>query len=193
MTKQIVIINGHPDNSAAHYCDALIQAYSNGAAQAEHQINIIRIADLNFPLVRSQAEWEKSEPCTDILRAQELIRQADHLMLVYPLWMGTMPALFKGFLEQLLRPAFTEQLKSGSKKHAFPAHKTARVVVTMGMPASIYRWFFGAHGLKSLQRNILPVLGIRTCRRTLIGNVEGSAKNRNNYINQMLKYGSQGL
>lgn len=28
----------------------------------------------------------------------------------------------------------------------------ARIVISMGMPAFVYRWYFRAHGLKSLRR-----------------------------------------
>ena len=45
-------------------------------------------------------------------------------------------------------------------------------MVTMGMPALIYRWYFGAHSLKSLERNILGFVGIAPIRSTLIGMVE---------------------
>jgi len=31
------------------------------------------------------------------------LMSADHLLLCYPLWLGDVPALFKGFLEQVLR------------------------------------------------------------------------------------------
>ena len=50
--------------------------------------------------------------------------------------------------------------------------KSARVVVTMGMPAWLYRYFYLAHGLKSLERNILRFSGIRSIGETLIGSVE---------------------
>ncbi|HEY8506722.1 MAG TPA: hypothetical protein VIL32_00110, partial [Steroidobacteraceae bacterium] len=51
--------------------------------------------------------------------------------------------------------------------------RSARIVVTMGMPASIYRWYFGAHGLKSLESGILGIAGIRPIRESLIGLIEG--------------------
>ena len=41
------------------------------------------------------------------------------------------------------------------------------------MPALIYRWYFGAHSLKSLERNILSFAGTRPNRHTLIGMIEG--------------------
>lgn len=48
----------------------------------------------------------------------------------------------------------------------------ARGVVTMGMPGWIYRWFFGAHSLKSLERNILSFVGIKPVRETIFGMVD---------------------
>ena len=47
-----------------------------------------------------------------------------------------------------------------------------RVVVTVGMPAFVYRWYFRAHSLRSLERNILRFVGIAPVRQTLIGSVE---------------------
>ena len=42
----------------------------------------------------------------------------------------------------------------------------------MGMPAPVYRWYFGAHSLKNLERNILGFIGIKPIRTTFIGMVE---------------------
>lgn len=52
--------------------------------------------------------------------------------------------------------------------------KSARVIITMGMPAFIYKWFFRAHSLKSLQRNILGISGIKPVKHSLIGTVDSS-------------------
>jgi len=53
--------------------------------------------------------------------------------------------------------------------------KSARIVVTMGMPAFFYRWYFGAHGLKGLERNILGFAGIGPIRESLFGMIEGAS------------------
>jgi hypothetical protein len=39
------------------------------------------------------------------------------------------------------------------------------------MPAFIYRWWYGAHGLRNLQRSILGLVGIAPIRATLFGGV----------------------
>jgi putative NADPH-quinone reductase len=45
--------------------------------------------------------------------------------------------------------------------------------VTMGMPALVYRWYFRAHSVKALERNILGFAGIAPIHETLIGSIDG--------------------
>jgi putative NADPH-quinone reductase len=40
------------------------------------------------------------------------------------------------------------------------------------MPAMVYRWYFRAHSLKSLERNILGFVGIAPVNETLVGMVD---------------------
>lgn len=96
------------------------------------------------------------------------IRRIRVAALDFPLWLGDMPALLKGFLEQVARPGFAF---SGEGENPLArkelAGRTARVVVTMGMPTLMYRWYFRAHSIKSLERNILGFLGIFSGGRNL--------------------------
>lgn len=170
MGKRILIIQGHPDSGSAHLCHALEESYARGAMAAGHEVRRLNVAKLDFPLLRSQQEWEKGALPAGLTDAQEAIQWAGHLVFLFPLWLGDMPALLKGFLEQVARPGFAF---SGEGKNPF-AHKalkgkSARVIVTMGMPAVVYRWFFLAHSVRSLERNILSFVGIKPVKDTLIG------------------------
>lgn len=51
--------------------------------------------------------------------------------------------------------------------------RSARAIVTMGMPALLYCWLYRAHSVKSLERNVLGFVGISPVRETLIGGVDG--------------------
>jgi putative NADPH-quinone reductase len=85
-----------------------------------------------------------------------------------------MPALLKAFLEQVARPGFA--FERGTR-NPFEAKRlkgrSARVVVTMGMPALVYRWVYRAHSVRSLERNILGFVGFAPVHETLIGSVGG--------------------
>lgn len=183
MTKRIVIIQGHPDPDEARYCHALASAYKDGAISAGHEVKTIDIAGLDFPILRSRAEWENEPPLADIKNAQNAMAWAQHVVIIYPLWLGGMPALLKGFLEQLMRPdfAFKGELMMGKTESPLSG-RSARIVVTMGMPAFFYRWYYGAHSLKSLERNILHFVGMGPIRESLIGLVEGEEESREKWL-----------
>lgn len=172
MKKRILLIQGHPDASTRHLGHILEDAYAEGALALDHAVRRIQVAQLDFPLLRSQAEWEKGELPPALAEVQEALHWCEHLVLFFPLWLGDMPAQLKGFLEQVMRPgfAFDTQDSTGFNKKGLTG-RSARVVVTMGMPALIYRWYFRAHSVKSLERNILGFVGFSPVNETLVGNV----------------------
>ena len=105
----------------------------------------------------------------------------------------TMPALLKGFFEQAIRPGFAIDFKPNGMWNKRLKGRSARVVVTMGMPALIYRWFFGAHSLKSLERNILRFAGIAPVRETLFGGIESASDaRRQKWLDRMKALGARG-
>ncbi len=174
MTRRIAIIQGHPDPAGHHLCHALADAYAKGAEAAGHQVQRIEIAHHDFPLLRTKEEFNSGSPPSILQPAQDAIANADHLVIIYPLWLGSMPALLKGFLEHIFRPGFAFELTDPAavKMRKLLKGKSARVIVTMGMPAFIYRWYFGANGLRSLERNILGFCGIAPIKESLVGMVE---------------------
>ncbi len=173
--QRILILQGHPDASVRHLGHALADAYAAGAEAAGHAVRRLEIATLDFPLLRGRRDWEEGSVPPGLAPAQDDIAWSTHIVLLYPLWLGEMPALVKGFLEQVARPGFAFEPSADGNAFARKGltGRSARVIVTMGMPATVYRWYFRAHSLKSLERNILGFVGISPVRATLIGSVEG--------------------
>lgn len=194
MVKTIAIIQGHPDPAGGHFCHTLADAYAEGARSAGHEVAQIDVANLDFPLLRTQREFEEDEPKHDIKNAQEVIQNAQHLLIIYPLWLGTIPALLKGFIEQVFRPGFAFDYEPKGRWRRHLKGRSARVVITMGMPPFVYRWFFRAHSLKSLERNILWFVGIGPTRETLIGAMDAmdDAKRRK-WLAKLSEYGRRGI
>ena len=79
-----------------------------------------------------------------------------------------MPALLKGFFEQVFRPGFAIDPGKRTLMPGKLTGKSARVLVTMGMPAIVYRWYFMAHSLLSLERNILRFVGLKPIRHSIL-------------------------
>ena len=134
--RSILIIDGHPDPDPAHFVHALALAYAKGAAA--HDVKSLRIADLDFPVLSNPKEWMEQEPPASIVAVQKQIKSAEHLVILYPLWLGDMPALLKAFLEQTLRPEFAFRYGSGMMPEKLLTGRSARLIVTMGMPSLAY-------------------------------------------------------
>ena len=191
--KRVTIIDGHPDPDSRRYCHALAGAYASGAAESGHSVKRITVAELDVPLLRSQCDWEHGMPSNALVAAQQDIAWATHLVIIYPLWLGAMPAMLKAFFEQVFRPGFAIASDPGKMWAKLLTGRSARIVVTMGMPAWLYRWYFFAHSLKSLERNILAFVGIAPIKETLIGGIGAmDQKTRQRCLNDMRALGRAG-
>ena len=193
MPSQVLLIQGHPDPKGGHLCHALAQAYADGAGEGGHAVRTLDVAQLDFPLLRSQHAWTHEPLPPALAPAQEAIRWADHLVFFFPLWLGDMPALLKGFLEQVAREGFAFAKEAGNPMgHKLLKGRSARLVVTMGMPAPVYRYYFRAHSIKALERNILGFVGIAPIDETLIGGVEAmDDKARTKWFQKLRELGRQ--
>jgi putative NADPH-quinone reductase len=195
MTRQrkVLIIDGHPDVSPQRFLHALAASYARGARAGGHAVRVINVGELDPQTLRSGEEFTHGKPARALQKCQEHFTWANHIVILFPLWLGDMPGQLKIFLEQVLRPDFAFAAARGK---GLPLKllrgKTARIVVTMGMPAFFYRWYFRAHSVKNLQRNILGFCGIEPARVTLVGMVEGmSDKQRGGWLQKLEKLGSE--
>ena len=187
MTKRIAIIDGHPDPDRARFVHALADVYADGAVAGGHDIRRIEVSQLNFPVLRSRKQWTDESLPPLLEEPQAAIGWADHIVILYPLWLGDVPALLKAFLEQVLRPGFA--MTEGITPKKLFKGKSAHVIVTMGMPGFFYATFYRAHSLKSLEHNILKFVGISPVRHTIIGAVDSSAETRTGWLEEMASAG----
>lgn len=192
MGRRITIILGHPDDGPT-YRRALARAYAEGAEKQGHEVREIDVASLDFPFLRSARDFKDGETPAVIRTAQEAIGWAEHLLIVYPLWLGTMPALLKALFEQCFRPGFAlDYARESNWPRGLLKGRSARVVITMGMPAIAYRWYYGAHSLKSLERNVLKFCGISPVRETLIGGIDAlSEEKRRRWLSRLSSLGAE--
>lgn len=189
--RNILIIDGHPDAIEGHFCHGLANAYQAGALRAGHSVRRLDLARLDIVFLRSQTEQENGVPHADIRSAQADIGWAEHIVLVFPLWLGGMPALVKAFFEQTLRPGFAYDASRPPPRAALLKGRSARVVITMGMPAWYYRLFYRAHSLKALKTGILGFVGLRPVSETLVGSVAtGTAADRQRWLSRMERLGA---
>lgn len=168
----IAIVVGHPQQGTL--CESLAEAYRKGAEAGGHRVSLFNLSRMTFdPILREGYRREQPlEP--DLASAYAALAQADHWVFVFPLWCGDMPAIMKGFLERVLQPDLIKRkdTENAMNWRIFES-KSARIIMTMGMPVTVYRLWYGAHAIKLLKRNILHFIGVKPVRDTLFGIVAG--------------------
>ena len=176
---RICLLNAHPDPDPARFCHALADAYQDGAESAGHAVARFDLGALPIEVLRSAKAF--AEPPGEAVRTvQDALTAADHFVMIYPLWLGTLPAAAKAFLEQLARANFLIETASGNQ--TWPQQKmkgkSARLIVTMGMPGFAYRLFFRSHSLKGLEAGVLGMSGFKPVRDSVFGGVETTPERR---------------
>jgi putative NADPH-quinone reductase len=168
---KIAIVVGNPLHDS--YSEALGEAYRRGAESGGHQAQLFMLGRMNFDAVLREG-YRRLQPLEpDLAAARDAFVACDHVVFVFPLWCGDMPAILKGFIERILQPDLLKiQTSGGSASWKIFKGKSARVIMTMGMPGWFYRWYFGAHALKLLKRNILHFAGISPVRSSIYGMIE---------------------
>jgi putative NADPH-quinone reductase len=173
MRDRILVIDGHPDPSRERLCHALADAYIAGARSSGLQTRLITVSELQFPLLRTANEFAQSPELPGIIRSREDLLWCNHIVLVFPLWLGGAPALLRSFFEQVARNSFVAETSGRGIKQKLKG-RSGRIIVTMGMPALAYSLLFHEHGVRNVMQGILGFGGVHPIRRTLFGAVEAS-------------------
>jgi len=192
MAKRIAIIQGHPDASSRHLLHAMADAYAESALAAAHTVRRIEVAKLEFPLLRTQIDFENGPLPAALVQPRDDMRWAEHWVFLFPLWHGTMPALLKGFLEHIFRPGFAMEYRERRFPRQLLVGRSARIVVTMGMPVLLYRWYFGAFGVRGFERSMLSFAGVKPIRESFYGLTFADDKKRARWIDEMREHGRRG-
>jgi len=194
VSKRILILDGHPDPAKERLIHALASAYRDGAQERGYEVLMLRLADLDVSLLRSQHDYEHEPPSGAAETCQNAVTWATHVVILFPLWLGSMPAMLKALLEQAFRPGFAfSNERPGRWPVKFLSGKSARLIVTMGMPALLFRLFYLSHGIASLKRNVLRFSGFWSVRSTFIGSVGGLDRQRvGRYLDKMRELGRSG-
>ena len=173
-SRRLLIVQGlrmaRPIISATRWPGATATLLLPGATKSARSTS----RKLDFPVLRSRQEWE-SESLPPGLAGSAA---SDHLGRASSDHLPPLARRHARASQGLLGAGGPAGLRRRSSSDGRPGRKllggrSARIVVTMGMPAFVYRWYFGAHSVKSLERNILRFAGIAPVCRSLVGMVEG--------------------
>lgn len=177
MSNRTLVILGHPTNDS--FCGALANAYVEGAKAAGNEVQVISLGKLSFDPVlhKGYATIQELEP--DLVTAQTAITWAQHIVFVYPIWWGAMPALLKGFFDRVFLPGFAFKYRDGSVFwDRLLSGRSAHLIVTMDTPPWYFRWVYRMPGHNQMKRTILEFSGIKPVTVSSFGPIKGSSQQR---------------
>lgn len=188
--SNILVINGHPDPDS--FNAALAAAYAAGATGSGAEVRAVELSRIAFNPNLSFGYRKRTELEPDLLRAQELIKWADHLVFVYPIWWGAMPALLKGFIDRVFLPGFAFKYRENSSLwDKLLTGKSARLIVTMDTPTWYNKLVYRSAGHRVMRDNILKFCGIKPVRITEFTPIKPSAREqRAKWLEQTKKLGA---
>lgn len=167
MTKT-VIVTSHPYDGS--FCHALMSAVRAGAQNAGQEVDLIDLeADGFDPVMHSKdligflKHQAQDEQALDYIRR---IKEADHLVLVFPIWWELMPAMMKGFIDKVVFPGetFDYDKSATGMRSLLDNLQSTTIITTMNTPRSIYRWVFGDAVQRALVRGTFKKMGLKHVR-----------------------------
>lgn len=189
MSKRILVILGHPNSDS--FCGALANAYVEGAKAAGNEVQLISVGDLSFDPVlhKGYNSIQALEP--DLVAGQSAITWAQHIVFVYPIWWGAMPALLKGFIDRIFLPGFAFKYRDGSQFwDRLLSGRSAHLLVTMDTPPWYFRWVYRMPGHNQMKRTILEFSGIKPVAVSSFGPIkDSSSQKREKWLAQANEYG----
>jgi NAD(P)H dehydrogenase (quinone) len=126
-----LVVVAHPDpNSLSH---AVAQALADGVSGSDHSVEIADLAregfDPRFSLNDLAVHRREIAQPADIAAEQARVDRADALVLVYPIYWWSMPALMKGWIDRVFSNGWAyeelEDMKTVKKLEHLPVHLVA--------------------------------------------------------------------
>lgn len=166
--RKILIVNGHPDKESYNY--ALSSAYKTGAESSGAEVKVINIADLEFNPNLQYGYRKRTELEPDLIKSQEELKWADHIVWVYPVWWGSVPAIMKGFLDRVLLPGFAFKKRDGSVWwDKYFTGKTSRLICTLDQPPWFYTLINRNPSHNAMKKLTMNFIGVKSVKITTVG------------------------
>ncbi|MGL9892436.1 NAD(P)H-dependent oxidoreductase [Enterococcus mundtii] len=177
-----VIIYNHPYQGS--FCHAILEATKRGIEEAGHTVDIIDLDKDNFNPVMTDQDLLAfrnhemlDQQSKDYIKR---VKQADHLVFIFPIWWELMPAMTKGFIDKVIFPGSAyNYTKSGYGMTTLLSNiKSTTVITTMNTPKMMYSTIYGNAISKAMIRGTLKKSGLKNVRWISFNQVKTSSESK---------------
>jgi len=174
--SNILIITAHP--STRNLTQGIAEIYKN---EKETQGNTLKLVDLYKDKQLPYLSFENTHDVgksDEVRYYQEQIKWAEQVVIIYPFWWGSMPAIVKNWLDQVLTSGFAFTYGENGRPMGLLQGRSVRVIATCGAPKFLYV----LNGINRANVNIWKKSIVKFCGMDfdgyhLFGAVDTSGKN----------------
>jgi putative NADPH-quinone reductase len=179
----IYLLLAHPDIES--FNGRIADAYEKAALEAGHTIRRQNLGDMKFDPILWKGYKDRQPLEPDLISAQQNILWCNHWVIVYPMWWGSVPALFKGFLDRTLLSGFAYKYHDkGPLWDKLLTGRSAQLISTSDAPWWWIWLMYRNSDTNMLKHAVLNFCGIAPVKATRIDNVRQSDYRR---LTQQLK------
>ena len=173
--QKIFLLIGNPVQTSFSY--ACGDAYHSAAEQAGAEVRRFNIGEMEFDpaLHNGYEEIQELEP--DLIRFQNAINWADHLVFIYPNWWNTMPAKMKGLFDRAFLPKFAFSFEDDKFKPLLKK-KSGRIINIVGSAHPFMLWCQIGPYTNELSKGVLGICGVKPIATDSFGPTRGSAEEK---------------
>ena len=194
MGKKILIIDANP--SKFSYTACLAEEYEINAQKSGFEVDILKLRDMSFDPILHYGYSRRQALEPDLIKAQELLKSCDHLVLISPVWWYGMPALLKGFIDRVFLLDYAFSIETNPKRRVVRMFdgKTATLIYTYGGPkknmANNYKDPFGLQ----VSFGLLYFCGFKNIKNYPLYETVGfrNIKRRQDFIEKVADLGKKG-
>ena len=189
--RKIFILVGH--SNLAGFTGELAGAYESAALAAGHEVKRLNVGELKFDPVlhKGYSEIQALEP--DLLSVQENIRWADHIVILYPNWWISMPAILKGLFDRIWLPGFAFHFdKETHSVIELLEGKTARVIIVDGSHSPFMTRLKYGDYTNEISRGILGFAGMKVHVTTMGPCEHADTAKHDAWVAEVREFGTKG-
>lgn len=183
----IYLLLAHPDKES--FNGRLADAYEQAAIKEGHQVRRQNLGDMQFDpiLWKGYQHIQTLEP--DLLQSQQHIDWCTHWVIIYPVWWGSVPALFKGFLDRVLLPGFAFRYhEKGPLWDKLLKGRSAQVITTADAPSWWLWWQYKNSDKNTIKQAVLKFCGFSPVSWTRIGGMKNMTEQKKQaHINTLIR------
>lgn len=157
-TKNILVINGHPDKES--FNRLISEKYQEAALAAGAHVRSLSIGELTFNPNLQFGYRKRTELEPDLLQALDDIHWSNHIVWVHPLWWYSFPAIMKGFIDRLFLPGIAFANASDGSYQKLFVGRSSRIITTADTSPEDYDKQFKNTALVQLKTGTLEFTGI---------------------------------